>query len=260
MRRPYHCPKKGTKAVEEKLTVEDIQAARMIKGTWEKNRNIFYRRAKSHSRSQSRTRRSSSESIPPMSSQSSTASMASVDSRSSSTASSRCPPEERYPGGARPKEPKSSIQRSRSASVSDKRRLHFNDEPRRYEYESDSAPSQERRQEKGNGRGQFQGAGAGQSSKAPMLSKKELEAEVELKRQQMEQESRRTIKQSMEQLRAQETNQKGVDAQEALRRMNSRDKIVEERMEKDKQLLQRNLEVAKKAAELIGGGRTKPGQ
>ena len=93
-----------------------------------------------------------------------------------------------------------------------------------------------------------------------MLSKKELEAEVELKRQQMEQESRRTIKQSMEQLRAQETNQKGVDAQEALRRMNSRDKIVEERMEKDKQLLQRNLEVAKKAAELIGGGRTKPGQ
>ena len=251
MRRPYHCPKKGTKAVKEELTTRDIQAARMIRDTWEKNKNVFYRKAKSHSRSQSRSRRSSTDSIPPMSSQSSNASQTSIDSRSSSSV-----------GGARAKEQKSSI-RSRSVSVSE-RRLQFNDNPRRHEYDSDSAPSQRESRggykEAGNVRGQTYGAEAGQIRRAPMIPNKELEREVEVKRQQMEQEAKKTVKQSMEELKKQESNQKGMDAQAALRRMNSRDRVVEERMEKDKQLLERNMAVAKKAAELIAGGKNKPGQ
>ena len=94
------------------------------------------------------------------------------------------------------------------------------------------------------------------------MSKPDLEKEVETKRQMMEQEAKKTVKKSMEELRAQENNHKGVDAQEALRRMNNRDRVIEERMEKDKQLLERNMAGAKKAAELIGGGvsKNKPGQ
>ena len=109
-------------------------------------------------------------------------------------------------------------------------------------------------------RGQTHGAEAGQIRRAPMIPNKELEREVEVKRQQMEQEAKKTVKQSMEELKKQESNQKGLDAQAALRRMNSRDRVVEERMEKDKQLLERNMAVAKKAAELIAGGKNKPGQ